>query len=53
MNTSSDPDQRQEVDSYNDKSFCEQHKGPHTGPKEPAGPNDFPADESRRDAECS
>ncbi|SCO92474.1 uncharacterized protein FRV6_16602 [Fusarium oxysporum] len=42
-----DLDQRQEGDSYDDKSFCKQHKGPRTGPKEPAGANEFPADESR------
>ena len=47
MNTSSDPSQRQEIDSYDDKSFCKQHKGPRMGSKEPAGANDFPADESR------
>jgi hypothetical protein len=47
MNTSSDPDQRQEIDSYDDESFYEQHRGPHTGPKETAGANDFPPDETR------
>jgi hypothetical protein len=47
MNTSSDCDQRQEVDSYDDKSFFKQHKGPRTDPKEAAGANDFPPDESR------
>jgi len=47
MNTSSDPSQRQEIDSYDDKSFCKQHKGPRTGLKEPVGANDYPADETR------
>ncbi|KAL9564008.1 hypothetical protein ACKAV7_011868 [Fusarium commune] len=47
MNTSSDPSQRQEVDSYDDKSFCKQHKGPCMGIKEPAEANDYPADETR------
>jgi len=47
MNTSSDPDQRQEIDSYDDESFYEQHRGPRTGPKETAGANDFPPDETR------
>jgi hypothetical protein len=47
MNTSSDPDQRQEVDAYDEESFCKQHIGPHTGLKEPARANDFPADEAR------
>jgi hypothetical protein len=47
MNTSSDPSQRQEIDSYDDKSFCKQHKGPRTGLKEPVGANDYPADKTR------
>jgi hypothetical protein len=47
MNTSSDPDQRQEVDSYDDKSFCKEHKGPRIGPEDHAGANDFPPDETR------
>jgi hypothetical protein len=46
MNTSSDPDQRQEVDSY-DKSFCKEHKGPRIGPEDHAGASDFPPDETR------
>jgi hypothetical protein len=43
MNTSSDLDQRHEVDSYDDKSFYKQRKGSRTGPKEPGGANEFPA----------
>jgi hypothetical protein len=47
INTSSDCNQRQKVDSYNNKSFFKQHKGPRTDPKEAAGANDFPPDKSR------
>ncbi|TXC10707.1 hypothetical protein FocTR4_00006197 [Fusarium oxysporum f. sp. cubense] len=46
MNTSSDYNQRQEVNFYNDKSFCKQHKDPRIGPKEAAEANDFQPDKS-------
>ncbi|KAM5528550.1 hypothetical protein FOXYSP1_19031 [Fusarium oxysporum f. sp. phaseoli] len=47
INISSDLDQIQEVDSYDEKSFYKQHKGSCTDSKEPAGADDYPADKYR------
>jgi hypothetical protein len=46
MNPGSNPDQIQEDQGYDDRSFVKPKIGPYIGPKEPAEANDFPANES-------